>query len=125
MSYIDDEIYKNWKFLKWTKFYIEKVKNDWYSRSDIRKIPSILIYKWIKNDEIDYDINPKWTKDYNISFEQKEEIEKYIYEIYKKNISNNENIEWYFWISWNFKIQSEKSEKIAEEIYNLLFKYIK
>ena len=121
MKQIDEEIYKNWKFLKWNKQYIDKLKDTWDERNDIRRIPSVIIIKWKINSRIDYDINPLW----NIKTKNESEIWYKIEELVKKELVIQKEYEMSFWISWYFKISTEKSEETAEEIYDLLLKYIK
>lgn len=92
MKQIEEEIYRNWKFLILKSRYknCEELKKAWCDRSAERKKTYIIIYKEIKNDVVDYDIGPIWTKKYNISTKQKEEIEKDIIELYRNSIWKKE-----------------------------------
>lgn len=118
MKQIDEITYKNWKVLILKSRYknVTELKNAWDSRSDMRKIPSVLIYRWTKNDKIDYDVNPKG----NIDVINSDEIWDKIYELVKNHLVKQKKYEMRFEVSWYFKISTEKSEKIAEEIYDFL-----
>lgn len=123
MKQIDEMIYKNGKFLTLKSSYKNEVnlKNAWYDRSDMRKIPSVIIYKGSKYDQIDYDINPLG----NIVIINSDEIWNKVEELVKKNLEKWKKYNYWTWKSWLFKISCEKSEKVAEELYDLLLKFIK
>ncbi len=124
MKQIDEITYKNWKFLQLKSRYKneEELKNAWDTRSDMRKIPSVLIYKWIKNDGINYDINPLGNTDI---IDNSGEIWNKIEELVKNHLVKQKEYGMFFSKSWYFKVSSEKSEEIAEKIYDLLLEYIK
>lgn len=123
MKQIDEEIYKSWKYL-----ILElncknngDLKNRWDERNDMRKIPSVIVYRWIKNDRVDYDINPLG----NTEIINTEEIWYKIEELVINHLLEQKEYEKRFEPAWYFKIPTELSEEIAEKIYDLLIKYIK
>ena len=116
---------ENFKILKWSKQYIEKHKNTWDEINKMRKRPSVIIYEWKINSTINFDINATGAFFINFSVKQKKDIETNIINLVKNNIWEKEKLEWHFWISWDFKILTKRSVKVAEEIYDLLLKHIK
>lgn len=124
MKQIDEITYKDWKFLpiKLGDKSETDFKNAWYHRSNMRKVPSVIIYKWPEIDEIYYDINPG-NIDYDIL--KNDEIWSKIDELVKCHLVIQNEYEMVIWISGFFKISSKNSEYIAEKIYDLLLEYIK
>lgn len=123
MKQINDEIYKSWKILilELDSKNNGDLKNAWDIRSDMKKIPSVIVYRWIKNDRVDYDINPLG----NTEIINTEEIWLKIEELVINHLIKQKEYEKRFSISWYFKISTELSEEIAEKIYDLLINYIK
>lgn len=125
MFIIDKETYDNYKYLALNRKYknYSRLKNIWDERCDKKRFPSVLIIKGHKYDEINFDINPLWWNQIISNFNNMI-MKDWLDEILKKNELKIKHLKW-FWRSGELeKIPKDKSKIIAEEVFNLLLKFI-